>query len=192
MGAHRRRAGLTLAELTVSIVVLALVSGILMSLLIQALKMYNQGLAETSANDRASTALALMLPDVREAVNVDYPGPQQIDFTLPQKDANGYNYVNPSTRSLQAGLQVRYYLSDGTGATPSTAGTYLWRAKRNIGETTWTPERILTSEVDHLLFTYAPTTDLLELVQCEITVRASASPGSFARTVVGEICLRNH
>ncbi len=191
MTVRRRKRGFTLTELMVSLVVLGLVGSIVMALLVQAVKMYKKGFAEKTASDRAALALQVMLPEIREAINVDYPGPSRIEFTLPRKDNDGSNYVNPTTYSLEAGLQVCYYLSDATGGLETPDGPLLWRATKQPAETYFHPERVIAPGIDHLTITYAPSVDLLELVKVEVGVRAAAHPGSANRVIIGEVAMRN-
>jgi prepilin-type N-terminal cleavage/methylation domain-containing protein len=191
MEAKRGRRAFTLMELLVSLLVLAVMGGLVMALMLQALKTYHQGFAENTANDRAALALQVMLPQIREAVNIDFPGPQRIEFTLPSKGNDGRNYVNPATQALEPGLQVCYYISDGTGSMSVTDGRLLWRATKQFTETDFQPERVLAGMIDHLLITYAPSVDLLELVKVELTVGTTAGRGWHDRTIIGEVAMRN-
>ncbi len=186
-----RRQGLTLIEVLTSISVLAILSVGVSMLYIQALKMYQRGQCETTARDKAALALEKIIPEIREAFNVDYPGPGLIMFTMPAKNADGSYVVSATTKTLQAGSQVAIYQSDQTAAF-NVPGHYIWRATRPDGSSAWTPTGTLMDDIEDLTFTYSPSITQLELVQVAITVGEGQAPGYFNRTEVAEVWIRNH
>ena len=188
---HAGRAGLTLIEVLTSITVLGILSVGVSMMYIQALKMYRQGQAQTTARDKAALALEKVLPEIREAFNVDYPGPGLIVFTVPLKDADGKYHVDPTTKTLTSGYQVAIYQSDSSGEF-NIEGKYIWRAQRPNQSATWTKTGVLMDDIEDLTFTYAPSVDQLELVQVAITVGQGVAPGYFNRTEVAEVWIRNH
>jgi len=186
-----RRQGLTLIEVLTSISVLAILSVGVSMLYIQALKMYQRGQCESTARDKAALALEKIIPEIREAFNVDYPGPGLIMFTMPAKNTDGSYVVSATTKTLVAGAQVAIYQSDQTAAL-NVAGHYIWRATRPDSSAAWTPTGTLMDDIEDLTFTYSPSTTQLELVQVAITVGEGQSPGYFNRTEVAEVWIRNH
>jgi len=184
------RRGVTIAEALVAMFVLALLSIGVCGLYVESLKMYNEGVHRTSAQQRASFAVQLMLSEIQEATNVDYPGPWVIVFTMPEKQ-DGLVVVDPETYTVVPGYQVAYYLSDSSGYY-YREGPYIWRAQRPLGTEEWQEKRLVIEEVGGLTFTYAPTIEMPELVRASVTVNAEGEPGYFNRTEVGEVWLRNH
>ncbi len=188
--ARSPRRGITLAEALLAMCLLAILSVGVCGLYIQSLRLYNEGVHQVSAQQRAALAVQIMLGEIQEAINVDYPGPYVIVFTVPYKQ-DGACLIDPATYTIQPGKQVAYYLSDRTGYYYRD-GPYIWRAERPMGQEDWSEKRLLTDEVDDLTFTYAPTIEMPELVRASVTVNAQGSPGYFNRTEVGEVWLRNH
>ncbi len=186
-----RRQGMTLIEVLTTVSVLAILSVGISGLYIQALKMYQRGQRETTSRDKAALALERIIPEIREAFNVDYPGPGLIMLTVPAKDTDGDYRVDPATKTLVSGGEVAIYQSDQTGAF-SVDGHYIWRATRPDASATWIRTGVLMDDVEDLSFTYAPSVDQLELVQVAITVGQGQAPGYFNRTEVAEVWIRNH
>jgi hypothetical protein len=182
---------MTLIEVLTTISVLTILSVGISGLYVQALKMYQRGQRETTSRDKAALALERIIPEIREAFNVDYPGPGLIMFTVPAKDADGNYQVNPTTKTLVSGSEVAIYQSDETG-TFNAAGHHIWRATRPDDTAVWTKTGVLMDDVEDLSFTYAPSVDQLELVQVAITVGQGLAPGYFNRTEVAEVWIRNH
>jgi len=187
----RRRQGMTLMEVLVTMGVLGILSVGVSMMYIQALKMYQQGQRESTARDKAALALERVIPEIREAFNVDYPGPGLIIFTSPAKDTDGNYLVDPATKSLVSGHQIAIYQSDQTGGF-NVQGTYIWRAERPDTLSEWTKTGVLMDDIEDLTFTYAPNVAQLELVQVAITVGQGRAPGYYNRTEVAEVWIRNH
>jgi prepilin-type N-terminal cleavage/methylation domain-containing protein len=186
-----RRAGITLVEVLVSITVLSILSAGVSLLYIQALQMYRRGTREATARDKAALALERIAPEIREAANVDYPGPEMLVVTVPQRSANGHYAIDPATRSPMLGGQVAIYRSDASGAMGAN-GRYVWKAKRSSPEAAWMPTSIVTDDVVDLSFTYAPSMNALELVKVTLTIGDNVGPGYFNRTETVEVALLNH
>lgn len=186
-----RPRGVTLVEAMVAMGILLLLVAAGGSLYIAALNMYQQGTSLTMAHERGTLAMQLMSNDIREAINVDYPGPHAILVTMPAKDANGHNIVNPTTKTLVPGYQEAFYYANDSGF-PQANGTTLWRAVRPAGSSAWQRIEQLAPDVVALNFTYAPSIDFLELVHMELTIEAQEGPRTYTQTVTEEVFLRNH
>lgn len=188
---RRGNRGFTLIEALTTATVLGILSVGVTMLYTASLRMYTQGQREATSRDKASLALERILPEVREAYNVDYPGPNLIVFTLPKIGTDGHYAVDPATQALVAGKQVCIYQADSAGQFWS-ARRYVWRMDRATATAPWENRKLIVDDVDDLSFTYAPSVDMLELVQVAITVGQGAYPSYFDRTEVGEVFLRNH
>jgi len=188
---RNRRRGFTLVEALTTATVLGILSVGVSSLYIASLRMYTRGQRESTSRDKASLALERMMPELREAYNVDYPGPSLIVFTMPEKGIDGRYAIDPDTKALMTGKQVTFYQADSSGAI-GTSGRYIWRAERAAGTSTWTKRTLIMDGVEDLSFTYAPSIDMLELVQAAITVGQGENPGYFNRTEIAEVWIRNH
>ncbi|MFQ5809014.1 MAG: PilW family protein [Armatimonadota bacterium] len=194
MRGYRRRharGGVTLIEAMIAVGIILLITAAGGSLYIMSLKMYQQGVSLTMAHERAQVAIQLMRSTIRESMNVDYPGPHAVIVTVPAKDANGYNVVNPVTKSLVPGEQVAFYYADDSGF-PQANGTTLWRASRPAGTASWQRIEQLTADVESLNFEYSPSLDMLELVKLELTVQAREGPNVHSQTLVEQVLIRNH
>jgi prepilin-type N-terminal cleavage/methylation domain-containing protein len=190
-GPSRARRGFTLIEAVTAVAVLAIVSVGVSMLYTQAITLYARGQRESTSRDKASLALEKVLPEIREAYNVDYPGPHLIVFTLPERGTDGQYLVDPSTKALRNGKQVAVYQADGTGVY-GTNGRFIWRSEKPYGAAQWAKTGLVMDDVEDLSFTYAPSTEMLELVQVAITVGQGTYPGYFNRTEVAEVYVRNH
>lgn len=190
-GSRKAIGGFTLLEVLTAATILSILSVGVSMLYVASLKMYTRGQREATSRDKAALALERMIPELREAYNVDYPGPSLIVFTMPQRDADGTYAVDPNTKTLIAGKRVAYYQANHTGLI-GTEGTYIWRAERPLGTTMWSSRQVIMDDVEDLSFTYAPSPEMLELVQIAVTVGQGVSPGYFNRTEVAEVYIRNH
>ncbi|MBM3476974.1 MAG: prepilin-type N-terminal cleavage/methylation domain-containing protein [Armatimonadetes bacterium] len=188
---RNRSRGFTLVEALTTATVLGILSVGVSALYVASLRMYTRGQREATSRDKASLALERMMPELREAYNVDYPGPSLIVFTMPQKGIDGRYALDPTTKTLLTGKQVTFYQAGASGAM-GTTGHYIWRAERASGTSTWTKRTLVMDDVEDLSFTYAPSIDMLELVQAAITVGQGEHPGYFNRTEVAEVWIRNH
>jgi prepilin-type N-terminal cleavage/methylation domain-containing protein len=185
------RSGLTLIEVLTSMTILGIVSVGVSALYIQAIRMYKRGSEEATAHSKAVLAVERILPELQEAYNVDFPGPDRLIFTLPQRGVDGHYEIDAATRSPISGTQVAVYTSDHTGAM-ETPGRYIWHAQRPSPAAEWQDHRVIMDDVEDLSFAYAPSTDRLEVVEVSITIGKPAEPGYFNRTEVAEIAIRNH
>jgi prepilin-type N-terminal cleavage/methylation domain-containing protein len=183
--------GVTLIEAMTTLTVLGILSVGVSGLYIQAIKMYKRGQRESTARDKAALALERMMPEIREAYNVDYPGPGMIVFTLPEKDTNGRYKIDPTTKALIPGPQVVIYES-GPNGTYDPDGHYIWRKWRPDDMSGWNAGKSLMDSVEDLSFTYAPSVELLELVRATVTVGQGTYPGYYNRTEIAEVWIRNH
>jgi prepilin-type N-terminal cleavage/methylation domain-containing protein len=183
---------MTLIEVMMTMTILAIISVGVSGLYIQAIKMYKRGQREATSRDKAALALAKMMPDIREAFNVDYPGPSLIVITMPAKDNQGHYVVDPITKTLVAGIQIAFYQSDANGTYDDVDGRYIWRCERPHPGVAWTSKGVVMDGVEDLTFTYAPSIVLLELVRATVTVGQGEHPGYYNRTEVAEVWIRNH
>lgn len=185
------RGGLTLIEVLTSMTILGIISVGVSMLYIQAIRMYKRGSEEATAHSKAVLAMERILPEIREAFNVDFPGPDRLIFTLPQRGASGHYAIDAATRSPISGPQVAVYTSDHTGSM-ETPGRYLWRAQRSSPTAEWQDHQVIMDDVEDLSFSYAPSTARLEVVEVSITIGKPAEPGYFNRTEAAEVAIRNH
>jgi Tfp pilus assembly protein PilW len=188
---RQARGGLTLVEAMIAVGILLLITAGCGSLYIMSLKMYQQGVSLTMAHERAQVAMQLMRATVREAMNVDYPGPNAVIVTVPAKDANGNNLIDTATKSLVPGEQVAFYYADDSGF-PQADGVTLWRAFRPAGTTEWQRIECLAERVESLDFEYAPSIEMLELVKMTLTVQGKEGPNVHSQTLVEQVLIRNH
>jgi prepilin-type N-terminal cleavage/methylation domain-containing protein len=216
------RRGQTLLEVLVAMTVLTILSIGTSLLYVQSLRMYQRGGREATSRDKASLALEHILPELRDAFNVEYPGPSSIVLTEVAKDANGDYVVDTTARSLVSGNEVILYRSDAQGtieefvvppppvdpeeedpdppdpdAEPELGyrgvpGSYVWRAERSPNDGVWSEPQLITDGVENLTFAYSPTEEALELVCVAVTVGQGAAPGYFNRTEVAAVKVRNH
>ncbi|MGQ9729807.1 MAG: PulJ/GspJ family protein [Candidatus Zipacnadales bacterium] len=187
----KKKPGFTIIEALLTITVLAILSVGVSALYMQALRMYQRGSREATSRDKSALALERMMPDLREAYNVDYPGPSVIVFTLPARNAEGRYYVDPDTRAPAVGKQVAYFQGNASG-NYDDQGHFIWRAERASVSAPWTNKQLVMDDVEDLSFTYAPSVDMPELVQVAVTVGQGTHPGYFNRTEVAEVMIRNH
>jgi prepilin-type N-terminal cleavage/methylation domain-containing protein len=215
----RGRSGQTLLEVLLSLVLLAIISMGTSLLYVQALRMYKRGGREATSRDKAALALEHILPELQDAYNVEYPGPEAIILTRVARSANGTYVVDPVTRSLLPGGEVIFYVSDRTAtleqftlppppvdpaeeepdpdvepdiAYRGVPGTYLWRAERASSGVPWGNCKLICEGVESAVFASAPGEDALDLVSVAITVGEGQGPGYFNRTEMGAVKVRNH
>lgn len=187
-----RRQGMTLIEVMTTLTILAIISVGVSGLYIQAIKMYQRGSRESTSRDKAALALEYMIPEIREAHNVDYPGPSLIVFTLPLKDNDGHYVIDPTTKNLVSGTQVAFFQADVNGNYDDVDGRYIWKYERDNPDGEWQRKNMLMDCVEDLTFTYAPSIDMLELVRTTITIGQGEHPGYYNRTEVADVWIRNH
>ncbi len=187
-----RRQGMTLIEVMTTMTILAIISVGVSGLYIQAIKMYQRGQRESTSRDKAALALQKMMPEIREAFNVDYPGPSLIVVTMPKIDNEGHYVVDPTTKTLRPGKQIAFYQSNANGAYNDVNGLYIWRNERPSPDVAWNAGEAVMDGVEDLTFTYAPSIVLLELVRATVTVGEGTYPGYYNRTEVAEVWIRNH
>lgn len=183
--------GVTLIEMLTAITILSIVSVGVSLLYTQALKMYQQGTREATSRDKAALALQRMTGDIREAFNVDYPGPGIIVFTMPERGADGHYEVDSDSKTLVAGKQVALLQGD-INTNYDKSGEYIWRLERPDTDSSWEIIGIVMDDVEDLSFTYSPSTELLELVRVAVTVGQGEHPGYYNRTEIAEVWIRNH
>ncbi|MBM3475584.1 MAG: hypothetical protein FJX75_20150 [Armatimonadetes bacterium] len=216
------RKGQTLWEVLLAMTLFSILAMGTSLLYVQALRMYKRGSREATSRDKAALALEHILPQLRDAFNVEYPGPSSIVFTEVAKDANGDYVVDTANRSLVSGDEVLIYRSDAKAtieefvlppppvdpeeedpdppdpdAEPDIGyrgveGTYIWRTERVSEDVPWSKPQLITDGVEDLTFTYSPTEEALELVCVAVTVGQGEAPGYFNRTEVAAVKVRNH
>jgi prepilin-type N-terminal cleavage/methylation domain-containing protein len=191
MRCRSTKRGFTLIEALTTATVLSIISVGVMMMYTSSLRMYKQGQREATSRDKAALALERILPEIRESYNVDYPGPSIIVFTMPQRGADGRYSVDPTTQTALTGKQVVIYQA-GTSGMFDEPGRYVWRAERANESSAWGNRTLIMDDVEDLSFTYAPSIDMLELVQVAVTVGQGIAPSYFNRTEVGEVYIRNH
>jgi hypothetical protein len=187
----QRPTGVTLIEAMIAVGITMLIAGAGMVLCLACLRMYQEGTSLTMAHERGSLAMQLMTREIREAMNVDYPGPHAITITMPLRDVNGHYVVDPATKSLIPDEQVAFYYASDSGM-PLADGTSLWKATRHVGAPDWERIEQICSGVVYLDFEYAPSLDLLELVRLDLRVRAQEGPKVYEQEVMEQVFIRNH
>jgi type II secretory pathway pseudopilin PulG len=155
-GARRRlgRAGITLTELMVAMVLMGGVFAAISALFLRALGDYRDQTMQGTAHQQAAQAIRLMQTDVRAAIRVSEASPTRLTVVLPSVhwDAAQGEYV-PDV-PLVDGEAITYYQGTESG-TPDTYGPYLWRARRPLGAADFTPEtQPLATSIEQVAFTY--------------------------------------
>jgi len=112
----RPRGGQTLQEVLLSMTLLSILSVGTSMLYVQSVRMYKRGTLEATSRDRACLALEYMLPEIRAAYNVDYPGPSSIVLTTVARNADGSYQMDPTSKQIVSGKEVIFYLSDAQGS----------------------------------------------------------------------------
>ena len=179
-------------EMLICVTILSILSVGTMMLYVQAIKMYQQGTREATARDKAALALERMMSDIREACNVDYPGPSLIVFTLPLQDADGKYILDAATGKTIGGRQVALFQGDEYANYTPDGGLFIWRLERDDPNQSWEVMDLVMDDVEDLSFSYAPSIDLLELVRVAVTIGQGQHPGYYNRTEIAEVWIRNH
>jgi len=174
---------------------LVLILGAVLVLQLQGLKMYQDVAATDWASFEAAKAVGQMEEEIQACFRVSSPETDAITLVMPKLvwDSSLQTYLPP--RPLQTGDQVRYYLSDVTGA-PNRNGSFLWRAVKPAGAATFTPAVAPLAEgVHRLTFTYttAPAPREESVARVTVAVEAEVEEGAIMRTCLhlGNIVLRN-
>ncbi|MFQ6098947.1 MAG: PilW family protein [Armatimonadota bacterium] len=187
----RRSAGVTLVEAMIAVGITMLIALAGTVLVLACLRMYQSGTSLTMAHERASLAMQLMTREIREAMNVDWPGPHAIVLTMPLKDSDGRYVVDPATKSLVPDQQIAFYYASDSGF-PQANGTSLWKATRPVGAPYWERIEEICDGVVYLNFQYSPSLDMLELVRLDLRVRAKEGPKTYEQQVMEQVLVRNH
>lgn len=178
------RRGLTLIELSLSMTIMVLLLGAVLALLLQGVRMYPQVAASDWARFDAATAVARMEEEIEQSFRVTGRYSDRITITRPLLALVPSPGLYVPVEPLTAGDKVRYYLADATG-TWGTNGTYLWRAVRPAGQSTYVPgSGPLARTVDLLQFTYEmmPAPRQASVAYVNVLVRAKVKEGATTRT----------
>ena len=189
------RGGVTLVELMVSTSVLSIILGAVLLLQLQGLKAYQDVAATNRASFQAAAAVELMEEEIEACYRVVGRAPDRIVVSMPRTAWNVDQQANLPAQPLQFGSTVRYYLADSAG-TYGTTGTYLWRAEKPVGATSYTLGRQpLARNVTSLQFAYtmAAAPRAASVATVGLTVVARVKQGGVTRpcTHTAQIVLRN-
>jgi hypothetical protein len=183
----------TLIELMISAGVMSIILGAVLVLQLQGLRMYQDVSARDWGTFKAATAVGRMEEEIEGCYRVTAGYASDITFTNPLTQLNTVLSVPVPVQPLTAGDTVRYYLSDNTGQF-GRPGTYLWRAVKAPGATSYTAT-LLANGVTKLTLTYtlgeAPRNWSVQ--QVGLQVQASVKQGGTTRlsTHSSKIVLRN-
>jgi Tfp pilus assembly protein PilW len=155
-GAPRRlrRAGITLTELMVAMVLMGGVFAAISALFLRALTDYRDEAMQGTAHQQAAQAIRLMQADVRAAIRVSEASTTRLTIVLPSVHWDAaHNEYEPDVPIVD-GEAITYFPGTESGA-PSTYGPYLWRARRPLGTADFTPEtQPLATSIEQVAFTY--------------------------------------
>jgi len=141
-----RARGLTLIELMVILPILALVTGVIVSMLMTSMRVWRRCNSFSQAFPPAYTVISRLNRELKNAYYIAIADDRQsITFRLPRVDENGINLV-----PLQVGDEITYYRSDASGD-PAHSGMLLWRRDYNA-VSDMTTQRILAENVSELTF----------------------------------------
>lgn len=207
---------MTLPEAMVSMVVFSFIAGVTGAIYLSGLRMFKEGFSGLSAHDNAALALAHILPDAREAMDVTEPSTtlqptephvsDTLEYALPRRDSTGHYLVDPTSPDgpLFRGTMVKVYMGDEYGY-PDPDGATLWRVRSDIpvGATTPPPydystaqeiaDGIARIEFEHPVAVYSPTHyKLWDHVRMTIVGTATMWNETFEAEETAETAIRNH
>ena len=207
---------MTLPEALISMVILTFIGGITGAIYLASLRMFKEGFTGLTAHDNAALAMADILPDVREAMDVVEPStilqptaPHVSDtlvYVLPREDSTGHFLVDPTSPEGPVfwGSLVRIYLGDEHGS-PNPEGTTLWEVRSEIPVGAKTPppfvysaarkiaDSITRTEFEHPVDIYSPTHyKLWDHVKMTIVGSATMWHETTEAEETAETAIRNH
>jgi prepilin-type N-terminal cleavage/methylation domain-containing protein len=198
----RERRGLSLIELSVAMVVLTIVLGAVLSINLQALRLYQNVQASDLAASGVAIAVQELETDLQSCFRIPERASDHITVAQPHLQTDPITHVLAPAMPLAAGRLIRYYLADATGRKGSP-GTYLWRATRDWGGLPAPTQPItLTRDsqpeaygVTALQFTYvydvAPRDSTVLCVDLQVQGSAKEGGTTVVRTHGTRIVLRN-
>lgn len=204
-GRAHTRGGFTLAELLVAIAVMGILSYATSMIYFSVLHIHDDYIWRLAPYDEATAGVTRLTDELREAMLIEFHGPDCLIVTLPEKDGDGSYLLTAGEGgyTLSGGDSVAFYLSDETGST-GAEGNCLWKAVKGRGETAFTPRIKLADDIHPELNPIAPETgepepmftywpDAVRLWGVEIWVTSVAVVRGEARTQTAhsEVYLRN-
>ncbi len=121
------RAGLTLVEVIVVMVITSFLVLVLGAIYIQSLNMYADTMSRNVANERAQLALARLEEDIRGAFRIVEAKSDRITISQMKLAYDPSVGSDVPVLPLQHGARVRYFRSRGDGIY-DPQGAFLWRA----------------------------------------------------------------
>jgi prepilin-type N-terminal cleavage/methylation domain-containing protein len=202
---RRGRAGVTLPELMIVMVMFSIILAAIFVLYLQSLRTWQRTNAEATAEECAAWAVEQMSWDLRLAMRVDDAGTTRLVVTLPLQDSEHRNVITvvDGIPRLSNGDQIMFYLSNDTGSMDAQ-GDCLWKAVKPAGATYFTPRKKIAEGINPALnpvdpdtgqptamFVYWP--DMLHSrgVQMTVTTVFKGGPHTYQRTETAEAYLRN-
>jgi hypothetical protein len=187
--ARTRRRGITLIEVLMGATISMLLVGTLAGFSRFQGTVWLDGMANTTTQAQAESAIGRLAPTIRTArkVVMELSTSTRLTLLTPVYNADG-SYVIP----LEDGSIISYYLSDTTGDVART-GNILWRSVNGAADSAWSLKdgrgRTVLSN-DGLNFTYMPNSDPDSVI---ISVTAYATAGTRSSTFPSseEVLLRN-
>jgi len=132
-------AGFTLAEVLVAAGLMGMLAYATSTIYFSVLRIHEDSVWRLVPYDEATAAVQRVSDDLREAMLIEYCGPDYIVAVVPQKDANG-DYLltlGDDGYTLTQGDRIVFFLSDETGALGAD-GNCLWRGIRPQGQADFT------------------------------------------------------
>jgi len=161
----KRLRGVTLVELLMGMVIMAIIGAVISSIFFASMKVWRRCSAHGQAEPPATMSINRISHELRNAYVVNTMGEDTITFTQPLTDSSGVNVL-----PLQAKTCITYYLSDDTGA-EDASGSTLWRKRVDV-PTGQTQRRALADNVLSMDFSYDATdTRVLKIYALSITVQ---------------------
>ena len=186
--AGRTRRGVTLPELLMVMVIIALVGGVLGVVYYSDLQVWRRCSAQSQADPPANISLDRLTSELKNAYMVNSPDTavNYITFTLPLKDSGGTD-IYP----FQPWRQITYYLSDASGSHGNT-GTYLWREQVTVPGNATTRTSI-AQNVQSLSFQVYPSGSgrILKVYAMSIAIVGQEQHQQYTSQFSGTVAFRN-
>ena len=204
---HRSR-GLTLVEMLVASMTIAIVVGAVGSIYVATLRLWNQGSAEDIANQKATWVLTRATADFRSTMQVVDFGPHWVLARLPKTtwDAtlgtrmNVVSVDSDGELFLEKGNYVSYFIGDEQGNMDAN-GTSIWRRvyDENGGdlETRQLTDGVLPNPIDpdtgapRSFINYWPVFETGRAIEMTLTVEHKMGPKRAQVTLRDWFMLRN-
>ncbi len=191
-GMERRiRRGMSLVEVMVAGTIALWMTTLLVGMASFHSRVWQNGMADGSAQMSGQMAVQRMAPQVRTARKVlsAQSSSTVLMLQMPKYDANG-NLIIP----MQDGVTEKYYLSDTSGKMDVKDGTILWRAVNGTADRGWSLQngkgRIVVAAADGIQFSYYPANDPETVTVTIKTANTTGTKTSYF-TTSQELLLRN-